>query len=289
MVQNDPTCILQGIKNQGALAARRLQTSPHLKWTVPIREPRTVVKNRRFAVFVQYKARWDPAPYATSVCCCRLETSPHRPTLGCGGSLGEKTRVNKANTGAAAALPPRSCQHTGCMAETWTLGFQKLFVLHTFPRFPPSARWLDRLNPQPGHLAANLLVADIIVTITRFLPSSPSRHVLHTIRRSVFPPSPVSTRLFGCGEKHAHTHERWLLRDRSRLAWFNRVTYTETHTTVQFALWLRVRSRTRSGCVKLCVTAAPRSDSRELDTERLTPASDPETNRTNKPRPLPFP
>lgn len=165
----------------------------------------------------------------------RLETSPYRSTLCCGESLGRKQQ--SGNKARCRSCSPTSvlCQHRGCMTETCcVLGFNRLFVLHTTsPKFPPSARWPSRLNPQPGHLTAHLFVAGLILIISRFTPSpTSSRHVrknnslkcvLFYFFFSLSLPHLQAPDCFGCGEGKK-IHERWwgILRDRSSLAWFYR-------------------------------------------------------------------
>lgn len=114
-------------------------------------------------------------------------------------------------------------QHKGCMVETCcVLGFNQLFVLHTTsPKISPSARWPCRLNPQPRHLTAYLLVTATILIISRCTPiSTSSCHVRQTVRLSVscFPFSPVKEPDY-CLREKKKIHERWWGFCATRLVW----------------------------------------------------------------------
>lgn len=154
------------------------------------------------------RRRWpDTAHSITSVSTegTDWELLPDCLTLCCGESLHRKQP--ETNHNAATPLPPPVlCQHivqTCCI-----IGFKisSLCSTRLLPKSPPHLDDWRRLNPQPGHLTACLLVTQIILIISQFIPSSTSsRHVRLTIRQSVFlfcPLSPLhAPDYLGAGEK----------------------------------------------------------------------------------------
>lgn len=142
MVKNDQTCVLPWIKNQVALTARLCthwpHTSPHLRGQFSSGSLTLWSKHcsSGYQWFVNIKQT-------------RLQLFTQQTLLPQAGNFSAlsnfvlwwkvygRNQQSETNRGAAAPLPPQSCQHRGCMVQTCTIRFQKLFVLHTFPRFPP--------------------------------------------------------------------------------------------------------------------------------------------------------